>query len=78
MLARWISAITIYLKDVGYADLGVAAIFRTGRRRQRRASGHSPRHLSRVAGTDGFIADLRDTYRRRPRLQEEFDRAGLP
>lgn len=33
---------------------------------------------SESAGVDEFIADLRDTYRRRPRLQEEFDRAGLP
>lgn len=29
-------------------------------------------------GIDRFIADLRETYRRRPRLQQEFDRAGLP
>ena len=27
---------------------------------------------------DKLIADLRETYRRRPRLQHEFDRAGLP
>lgn len=27
---------------------------------------------------DEFIADLRERYRRRPRLQQEFDRAGLP
>ena len=27
---------------------------------------------------DRFIADLRETHRRRPRLQQEFDRAGLP
>lgn len=26
---------------------------------------------------DEFIADLRERYRRRPRLQQEFDRAGL-
>ena len=26
---------------------------------------------------DRFIAELRETYRRRPRLQQEFDRAGL-
>jgi hypothetical protein len=24
------------------------------------------------------IADLRDVHRRRPRLQQEFDRAGVP
>ncbi len=28
--------------------------------------------------TDAFIADLRETHRRRPRLQTEFDRARLP
>lgn len=27
---------------------------------------------------DALIADLRETHRRRPRLQQEFDRAGLP
>ncbi|HXH80524.1 DUF6880 family protein [Nocardioides sp.] len=27
---------------------------------------------------DGLIAELRETHRRRPRLQQEFDRAGLP
>lgn len=27
---------------------------------------------------DAFIAELRDTHRRRPRLQQEFDRAQLP
>lgn len=27
---------------------------------------------------DRFVAELRDTHRRRPRLQQEFDRAGLP
>ncbi len=27
---------------------------------------------------DTFIAELRDTHRRRPRLQQEFDRARLP
>lgn len=27
---------------------------------------------------DELIADLRETHRRRPRLQQEFDRAGLP
>ena len=32
----------------------------------------------RAAGVDQLIADLRETHRRRPRLQREFDRAGLP
>lgn len=27
---------------------------------------------------DALIADLRETHRRRPRLRQEFDRAGLP
>ena len=27
---------------------------------------------------DHLIAELRQTHRRRPRLQQEFDRAGLP
>jgi len=31
-----------------------------------------------AAGVDELIADLRETHRRRPRLQHEFDRAGLP
>jgi hypothetical protein len=32
----------------------------------------------RAAGIDDLIAELRETHRRRPRLQQEFDRAGLP
>jgi len=31
-----------------------------------------------AAEVDAFITDLRETHRRRPRLQQEFDRAGLP
>ncbi len=31
-----------------------------------------------AAEVDGVVAILRETHRRRPRLQEEFDRAGLP
>jgi hypothetical protein len=31
-----------------------------------------------AAGVDQLIAELRTTHRRRPRLQQEFDRAGLP
>lgn len=31
-----------------------------------------------AAAVDEVIADLRETHRRRPRLQQEFDRAGLP
>ncbi|MEJ7647740.1 MAG: DUF6880 family protein [Nakamurella sp.] len=32
----------------------------------------------RSADVDAFIAELRDIHRRRPRLLQEFDRAGLP
>lgn len=31
-----------------------------------------------AAQVEAFIADLREQHRRRPRLQQEFDRAGLP
>jgi hypothetical protein len=31
-----------------------------------------------AAGVDQLIAELRESHRRRPRLQQEFDRAGLP
>lgn len=31
-----------------------------------------------AADVDTLIADLREVHRRRPRLQQEFDRAGLP
>ncbi|HVD88351.1 MAG TPA: hypothetical protein VNB91_05600 [Jatrophihabitantaceae bacterium] len=31
-----------------------------------------------AAGVDELVAELRETHRRRPRLQQEFDRAGLP
>ncbi|PYG01835.1 hypothetical protein SAMN05216184_101300 [Georgenia satyanarayanai] len=40
------------------------------------------RHLAagsdEAAGVDRFVAQLRESHRRRPRLQQEFDRAGLP
>ncbi|MFH5823756.1 hypothetical protein [Georgenia sp. AZ-5] len=32
----------------------------------------------KAAEVEEFIAALRETHRRRPRLQQEFDRAGLP
>ena len=31
-----------------------------------------------AAEVDELIADLRETHRRRPRLQLEFDKAGVP
>jgi hypothetical protein len=33
---------------------------------------------NKAVDLDDLIAELRDTHRRRPRLQQEFDRAGLP
>lgn len=33
---------------------------------------------AQAAGVDQLITELRETHRRRPRLQQEFDRAGLP
>jgi uncharacterized Zn finger protein len=33
---------------------------------------------SQADAVDELIAELRRTHRRRPRLQQEFDRAGLP
>ena len=33
---------------------------------------------SHAVDVDAFIAQLRDTHRRRPRLLLEFDRAQLP
>lgn len=32
----------------------------------------------KAAEVDTFVAELREIHRRRPRLQQEFDRAGLP
>ena len=43
-----------------------------------RRCGSSPPAPSKAAEVDDLIADLRETHRRRPRLQQEFDRAGLP
>jgi hypothetical protein len=34
--------------------------------------------LGRAVEVDKFVAALRELHRRRPRLQREFDRAGLP
>lgn len=36
------------------------------------------RGTDQAAEIDAYIAELRDVHRRRPRLQQEFDRAGLP
>ncbi|MGH3267217.1 MAG: hypothetical protein ACRDNS_35140 [Trebonia sp.] len=37
-----------------------------------------PRLHDHEVEVDWFIAELREANRRRPRLQQEFDRAGLP
>jgi len=33
---------------------------------------------SRAADVDAWVEELRENHRRRPRLQQDFDRAGLP
>ncbi len=43
-------------------------------RKMRRLAEGSPR----ATQVDDYIKELRETHRRRPRLQQEFDRAGLP
>jgi hypothetical protein len=61
-------------KDLVYAD---AQRYRLAARRlatmRKIATG-----TSRAADIDALITELRETHRRRPRLQQEFDRAGLP
>ena len=60
--------------DLARAD---AQHYRLGARRlskMRRLADRTPA----AADVDQLIADLRATHRRRPRLQQEFDRAGLP
>jgi hypothetical protein len=62
------------LADLEHADAG---FYRSAARRlarMRRLASDSPE----AADVDELIADLRETHRRRPRLQLEFDRAGLP
>ncbi len=55
-----------------------------GAQHYQRAARRLARMRKLAAGTDQaeavdtFIAELRDTHRRRPRLQQEFDRARLP
>ena len=51
--------------------------YRTAARRlaKMRKLAHGSDHAPKV---DTLITDLRHTHRRRPRLQQEFDRAGLP
>lgn len=64
----------LVLADLEHTD---AKWYRSGARRlarMRTLAAGSP-HAGEV---DKLIADLRETHRRRPRLQLEFDRAGLP
>lgn len=65
--------------DLVYADLEHANAnnYRTAARRlarMRKLTAGVPEALV----VDQLIADLRETHRRRPRLQQEFTRAGLP
>lgn len=56
----------------------------TGPRHYKVAARHLKRmsklaaRTERASDVDTFIADLREHHRRRPRLQTEFDKAGLP
>lgn len=55
-----------------------------GAQHYRRAARRLAKMRTLAAGTtsstevDDFVADLREAHRRRPRLQQEFDRANLP
>ncbi len=66
--------IELVLAELEHAD---ANRYRSAARRlakmRRLASG-----TSAAEGVDRLIAELRETHRRRPRLQQEFDRARLP
>ncbi|MGV1009710.1 MAG: DUF6880 family protein [Dermatophilaceae bacterium] len=66
--------IRLVQNDLTTAD---ARNYRTAARRltkMRRLAAGSVQEME----VDKLIADLRETHRRRPRLQQEFDRAGLP
>lgn len=61
-----------------------AELIEAGARHYQVAARHLKKMAQVAAGTDkevmvdDFIAELREIHRRRPRLQQEFDRAGLP
>lgn len=59
------------LVDAGAKHYRLAARRLAKMRRLAAGSHHGP-------AVDALVADLRDAHRRRPRLQQEFDRAGLP
>jgi len=65
-------------------ELVEAALEQTGAQHYKLAAKRLTRMRRLAAGTekapdvDAFIAEVRETHRRRPRLQQEFDRARLP
>jgi len=65
-------------------ELVEADLEQTGAQHYKLAAKRLTRMRRLAAGTDkapdvdAFIAELRETHRRRPRLQQEFDRARLP
>jgi uncharacterized Zn finger protein len=62
------------LGDLEHADAGYYRSAARRLARMRKLASGSPE----AAEVDELIADLRETHRRRPRLQLEFDKAGLP
>ncbi|MDO3648583.1 hypothetical protein [Nocardia mangyaensis] len=66
------------------ADLVTAELAHTGVRHYQVAARYLRRMRALAAGTpqaaevDHLIGELREKHRRRPRLQQEFDRVGLP
>jgi hypothetical protein len=66
------------------ADLAEGELAATGAQHYRTAARHLKRmrglaaETSKAAEVDDLIAQVRESHRRRPRLQQEFDRAGLP
>ncbi len=60
--------------DLAHAD---AQHYRLAARRLKRMRQLSAGSMEAIS-VDGFIEELREIYRRRPRLQQEFDRIGLP
>ena len=61
------------LADLEHADAGSYRSAARRLARMRKLASGSPE----ADEVDELIADLRETHRRRPRLQLEFDRAGL-
>ncbi len=65
-------------------ELAENALTQAGAQHYRTAARHLKKMRELATGTskapevDDLVAQLRETHRRRPRLQQEFDRAGLP